>query len=67
MVELFADLRLALEAVEEHRIGFHFGMRDLDGDLAAGAHVGSAKDGRHPAAGNDSFDSVVIELIAGVQ
>ena len=52
MVELLADLALALEAVEEHRIGFHLRVRNLDRHLAAVAHVGGAKDRGHAAAGD---------------
>ena len=52
MIQLFADLGLALEAVEEHRVGFHLRMRDLDGDLAAVAHIGGAKNRGHAAAGD---------------
>ena len=52
MIELLADFALAVETVEEHGIGFHFRMRDLDGDLSAGAQIGGAIDGSHAAAGD---------------
>ena len=67
MVEFLADLALALETVEQHRIGFHFRMRNLDRDLAAVAHIGGAKDRRHAAAGDQSFDAVVVKLFAGMK
>ena len=67
MVQLLADLAFALETVEQHRIGFHFRMRNLDRHLAAVAHVGGAKNGGHAAAGDQSFDAVVVELLAGMK
>ena len=67
MIELGADLLLALEALEENRIALHLGMRNLDGDLAAGAKVGGAEDGGHAAAGHQGFDAVVIELVPGME
>ena len=66
MIERLADLLFALEAIEEDGIAFHFGVGDFDGDGAAGAKVGGAKDGGHAAAGDDAVDAVMIELIAGV-
>ena len=35
MVELLPNLLFALEALEEHRVGFHLRKRDLDGHLPA--------------------------------
>ena len=67
MVELLADLLLALEAIEENRIAFHFRMRDLDGDGAAVARIGRLIDGGHAAAGDQAFNFVVIEGIAGME
>jgi hypothetical protein len=42
-------------------------MRNLDGHGLAGAKVRAAKDGGHPAAGNQVFNAVVIELVAGME
>ena len=39
MIEPFADARLALEAIEEDWIGFHVGVRNLEGDGAVVAHI----------------------------
>ncbi len=33
VVELFADAGFALEAVEEDGVGFHVGVRNLEGNL----------------------------------
>ena len=55
-----------LEAVVRERVGFHLGMRDLDGDLAAVAQVGGSKNRGHAAAGDQFFNPVVIEQFAGV-
>ena len=67
VVQLLADFGLALEAIVKHGIGFHLRMRNLDRDLAAVAHIGGAKNGRHAAAGDKSFNAVVVELIAGME
>ncbi len=67
MVHHLADFFFAAKAVEESGIAFNFGMRNLDGDGAAGIEIGGAEDRRHAAAGSQSFDAVVIELIAGVE
>ena len=67
MVELFADAGLALEAVEEDRIGLHIGVRNLQRHLAVVAHVGGAIDGGHAAAGNRLFNAVEIDLRSRLQ
>ena len=67
MVEFLADFLFALEAVEENRVGFHFRVRDFDGDGLPVAHVGGRENGGHAAAGDKAVDAVVIELIAGVE
>ncbi len=67
MVELLADVRFALESVEEERIGLHLGMRDFDGDGAIVAKVGCLKDRGHAAARDELVETVMIELIAGVE
>ena len=65
MVELFADFLFAAKAVEKNRIAFHFRVGDFDGDGAAGAEIGAAKNGGHAAASDHAVDAVMIELFAG--
>ncbi len=65
VVERQADGLLALEAVEEGRVGLHGEVRDFEGDLAAVAEVGGAEDGRHSAIGHGGVDAVVIKYLAG--
>ena len=48
-------------------IGFHFGVRNFDGDGAAVSQVGGAENRGHAAAGNQTFDAVMIELLAGME
>ena len=67
MVELGADFLFALEALVENRVALHLGMRNLDGNLAAGEKVGGAEDGGHAAAGHQGVDAVVIELVPGME
>ena len=67
VIELLADFLFAMETVEEYRVGFHFRMRNLDGDGSAVAQVRAAKNRRHAAAGDQAFDAVVIELVAGME
>ena len=67
VIQLFADLGFARETVEKNGVGFHLRMRNLDGDLAAIAHVGGPEDGGHPAARDESLNAVMIELIAGME
>ncbi len=67
VIELLADFALAMKTVEKHRVGFHLRMRDLDGDLASVAQIGGSKDGGHAAAGDQAFNAVMIELVAGME
>ena len=67
MVEFRADIMLALKAVEEHRVAFHFRMRNFDGDRLARTRIYAAKDRGHAAAGNQLFNDVVVELVADVK
>ena len=39
MIQLSADFLFALEAIEEHRVALHLGMRNLDGHGAAGPRI----------------------------
>src|ERR1700674_5774362 len=67
MIELLADFFFPSEAVKEKRVGLHFRMWNLDRDGLAGAQVRAAENGRHPAPGDNAFDAVVIELVAGMK
>ena len=64
MIHHSADLGLALEAVEQHRLAFHLGMRNLDRHLFAVVQIGGAKDGSHAAAGHDGVNPVMVQGIA---
>ena len=66
MIELFADLFLALEALEEDGVAFHLRMGNLDGDGLSRAQVGALVDRGHAAAGDQAFNLEVVELFAGV-
>jgi hypothetical protein len=67
MIQPFADIDLASEAIEKDRVGLHIRMGNLDGDLAAVAHVSGAKDRGHSTARNQLVDPIVCELNAGPQ
>ena len=67
VVELFADLLFAAKTIEQERVGFRFGMRDLQGDGTAVAHILGAIDGGHAAARHQLFDLVIVELIVGME
>ena len=67
VVKLFANLRFALEAIEEEGIGFKVGVGDFERDDAVISQVGGAVDGGHAAAGNGRVDAVGIDLGAGLQ
>jgi hypothetical protein len=66
MIELPADIRLAVEAIEEERIALEFGVRNLNCDLSAGANVRATKDRGHAAAVNQAIDPVVADPVAGL-
>jgi hypothetical protein len=67
MIEKFADLFLAMEAVVQSRIALDLRMWDFDGDLAPVSHVRPAINGSHPATGDKRVNPVVIELIAAME
>ena len=67
MIELFTDVLFALEAIEKQRVGFHFGMRNLESHLPARLQVSGLVNGGHAAAGDETFDAVMVELIAGME
>src|SRR5215475_8487239 len=67
MIEFFAYLLLALEAVVEDRIRFHLGVGNLDGDGLARALVNGTKNRGHAATGGNAFNAVMVELIASVE
>ena len=62
MIEHLADLFLAAEAVEKHRVALHFRMRNLDGHRAARARIRAAEYGCHAAVRNQTVDAVMVEL-----
>jgi hypothetical protein len=63
MVHVLADFLFTAKTVEEERVALHFGMRNLDGDLATVAQVSGAEDGSHAAACDKFIQTVVIELL----
>jgi hypothetical protein len=67
VIQLLANLLLAMEAVEENRVALHLGMRNLDGNRVPGAQIRTAKDGGHAAACSDAFNVVVIESVARME
>ena len=66
VIELFADLLLALEALEEDGVALHLGVGNLDGHGLSGAQVGALEDRGHAAAGDQAVDLEVVELFASV-
>jgi len=48
VVHLLADLALAAEAVEQGGVGFHLGMRNFDGHLAAVTQIRGAENDAMP-------------------
>jgi hypothetical protein len=67
MIELFADVLFAVEAIEQNRVGFHFRVREFDCNRAAVTFVGAAVNRGHAAAGDQALDAVMIEKIAGME
>ena len=67
MIEFLANLLFTLESIEKKRIAFDFGVRNLESDHVIVAHVTGAVNAGHSAAGHEFFDSVVVELIAGME
>src|SRR5205823_8442955 len=67
LVHSLADFLLTMKALEEDRVALHLGMRDLDGNRAAGAQVRASKDRGHTAARRNAFDAVMIELITRME
>src|SRR5215469_3695430 len=51
MIQLLADLLLAMETIEEDGIGLHLRMRDLYGYLVSVIQIDGPKDRCHAAAG----------------
>ena len=67
VIELLADFLLALEAVKQDRVGFHFLMGNLDRDGAPVARVRPAKNRGHAASGDQGIDAVMVERITGME
>src|SRR5260370_26530922 len=64
MIELFANLLLPLEAIEEERITFHLGMWHFDHYIPAALQVSGAIDRRHAALRDEDLNAVMVELVA---
>ncbi len=58
MIQLLADSRFALKAVEEDRVGFHVGVGNLQGHHPVVAHIHGAKNRCHAAARHRSLNAV---------
>ena len=65
VVQFLADLLLALEALDQDRVGLHLRQRNLDGHLPAVVQVGGPVEHRHAAVGNGGLDAVVVERFSG--
>ncbi len=65
VIEKLANLLFALEALEEHRVGFHLRQRHLDRHVMAVVVVERLVQHRHAAGGNLRFDQVVVEHFSG--
>src|SRR5262249_51406210 len=59
-----ADLFLAPEAIVEDDVALVLEVRYLQDDSAAGLEVAGVEDRRHPAAGDDLVESVLVQGLA---
>ncbi len=67
MVELLPDFFFTLEAVVKKRIGFDFRMGNFDGYGTLVLEVGGLVDGGHSAPGDEIFQAVMVEFVAGME
>ena len=67
MIQLAADIRLAVEPVVKEDVHFVLRVRDFDRDGLARALVGAAKDGRHAALRYEAVDPVSADPVAGLR
>src|SRR5712664_135121 len=64
VIEPLPDLLLPLEALEEDHVALELQVRDLERDRHAGGGVLRLEDGRHPTAGDELGDLVLVEFVA---
>ena len=62
VVQPLSDSRLALKAVEEDRIGFKVGVRNLQGNHPIVTDISGPEDRRHSAPGHRSIDPVGVDI-----
>ncbi len=67
MIEFVTDFLLAMKPLRKHRVGFHFWMRNLDGDGPMRVLVGGMENGSHAAARYHGINQVMVQLVAGVK
>jgi hypothetical protein len=65
MAELLADFLFATKSVRENRVGFHFSMGKLDGNLLIGMQIGGAENRRGGAACDHGVDPIMVQLFDG--
>ncbi len=65
MIELLPHLLFTLEALEEDDVALQLRVRDLERDLGAADAVDGPEDRRHPAAGQELTELILIELLSG--
>ncbi len=66
MIEMPADLPLALKTFGDDLVILQLGEWKLDSYFFSRSYVGRTKYGGHIAAGNDAVNAVVIELVSGL-
>src|SRR6266478_1005388 len=64
VIEPLPDLLLSLEALEEDHVALELQVRDLERDRHAGGGVLRLENGRHPTAGDELGDLVLVEFVA---
>ena len=62
VIELLANFRFALEAIEENRIGFHVGVWNFQGDDTIVPRIHGAKNRSHTASRDRRFNAVRVDL-----
>jgi hypothetical protein len=67
MIHHPADFFLTAEAVEQGWVAFYLRVRNFDGNRPPVVEIGGAENRRHTAAGSESVNAVVIELIANME
>ena len=67
VVELLANLLLALEALQQNRVGLHLRMGHLQRDQLAAVQVRRPVERRHAAVGNGRLKPVVVQRVSGFE